>query len=226
MVYVAGGSFSAGSNDAGADAYSKPAHPIEVKPFFIDLHEVTNADYKAFVDATNHAPPSKGWTGGAPAPGTERLPVVYVSWEDATAYAKWAGKRLPTEQEWEFAARGSDGRAYPWGNQFDASKGNLGKAVEQPTAVETAKLSPVGSFAAGASPFGALDMVGNVWEWTASSFSLYPGGDSSLQRYDNYKVIRGGAYDNKGENTAMYRGFYPASDALPRVGFRCARDLN
>ena len=69
-------------------------------------------------------------------------------------------------------------------------------------------------------------MVGNVWEWTASSFSIYPGGDRSLKLYPNYKVIRGGAYDNKGENTAMYRGFFPASDTLPRVGFRCARDLN
>ena len=220
MVLVPGGSIALGTDDAAADEFSRPAHSVEVKAFYIDKTEVTNAQYKAFVDATGRKPPAKGWTGGAPTPGTENWPVVHVSWGDATEYATWAKKRLPTEMEWEFAARGTDGRAYPWGPTWDASKGNLGKPL-------TASIMPVGQFPAGASPFGALDMVGNVWEWTASSFSVYPGATvdpEASARYDGFKVIRGGAYDNTGNNTAMYRGFFAAKEALPRVGFRCAQD--
>jgi formylglycine-generating enzyme required for sulfatase activity len=216
MVSVPGGTFTLGSDDPKADEYSRPAHKVEVKPFFLDATEVTNAQYKAFVDATGRAAP-RDWAGGAPKPGTEQNPVVYVSWDDAYAYASWAGKRLPSETEWEFAARGTDGRLFPWGTEFDASKGNLAKkSGGAPMAV--------GSFPAGKSPYGALDMVGNVWEWTSSDFSIYPGGTATPPEGTNYKIIRGGAFDNSGENTALYRGFQLAGDRLPKVGFRCAKD--
>ncbi len=219
MVFVPGGTFDLGTNDASADAYSKPAHAVSVKPYFMDVNEVTNEQYKAFVDATGHAVPPKGWDGGTPKPGTEKMPVVYVTWKDASDYAAWAGKRLPTETEWEFAARGTDGRAYPWGSTWDPAKANVGKDST------TGKVMPVGSFASSQSPFGINDLVGNVWEWTANGFSIYPGGDQSLTPYANTKVIRGGAFDNDGKNTAMYRGFFSADSALPKVGFRCAKDV-
>lgn len=219
MVLVPGGTISLGTDAPDADEFSRPAHSVTVKPFFIDKTEVTNAQYKLFVDATGRAAP-KGWVGGAPKPGTENWPVVFVSWGDATEYATWAKKRLPTESEWEFAARGTDGRAYPWGPTWDPAMGNIAKP-------SGGSIGPVGQYPAGASPFGALDMVGNVWEWTSSSFSVYPGGNVdpvSAEGFDGFKVIRGGAYDNMGVNTAMYRGFYAAKEPLPRVGFRCAQD--
>jgi formylglycine-generating enzyme required for sulfatase activity len=219
MVAVAGGSFMLGTDRSGEDEYSRPAHEVEVAPFFIDKTEVTNADYFAFVEATKHAPPSGGWVDGRPAPGTEKLPVVFVTWNDANDYAKWAGKRLPTEAEWELAARGTEGRLYSWGDKFDRSRGNVGASTDG------GKIMPVGSFPTGASPYGALDMIGNVWEWTASDFAVYPGAPSSLDvdQYRRKKVIRGGAYDSTDANTAMYRGFFKPTEALPRVGFRCAK---
>jgi formylglycine-generating enzyme required for sulfatase activity len=217
-VLVPGGSFELGTDDPAADVYSRPAHRVDVKPFYIDTTEVTNAQYKAFVDATGRAAP-QGWEGGAPKAGTEQLPVTYVSWADAAAYATWAGKRLPTETEWELAARGTDGRAFPWGPSFDATKGNLNKASGgAPVAV--------GSFPDGKSPYGALDMVGNVWEWTSSDFSLYPGSTAAPPPRGSYKIIRGGAFDNVGENSAFYRGFQLSNERFPKIGFRCAKDVN
>jgi len=219
MVYVPAASFMLGTDDPAADVYSRPAHKADVKAYFLDQTEVTNAEYKAFIDATGHAPPKEGWVNGAPKPGTEQWPVVYVTWDDAVAYAKWAKKRLPTEAEWELAARGTDGRLFPWGNDFDPAKGNLGKDGK------TGTPAPVGSFRTGASPCGALDMVGNVWEWTASPFANYPGGKGEPPDSDNYKILRGGAFDNTGKNTAVYRGFFASDSAWPKVGFRCARDI-
>lgn len=219
MVYVAGGAFQMGTDDPTADPFSLPAHAVDVKPFFLDSYEVTNADYKRFVDATGHAPPKEGWVNGEPTPGSEKWPVVQVTWDDAVAYAKWAEKRLPTEAEWEFAARGTDGRRYPWGNDWDPAKGNLGKDGKQGT------LAPVGSVEAGKSPAGAYDMLGNVWEWTASPFKIYPGGTATPPDGKNLKIIRGGAFDNTGRVTTVYRGYYSDNSALPKVGFRCAKDL-
>ncbi len=219
MVLIPGGVTSVGTDAESGDEFSKPAHSVTVKPFLIDTTEVTNSKYKEFVDATGRAAP-RDWVNGAPKPGTEEWPVVFVSWGDATEYATWAKKRLPTELEWEFAARGLDGRTYPWGSTWDATKGNLGKS-------KGGSIEKVGKYPAGASPFGVLDMVGNVWEWTSSSFSIYPGSTvdpAEAKSFDGLKVIRGGAYDNVGGNTAMYRGFFAADEVLPKVGFRCAKD--
>ncbi len=218
LVYVAGATFGMGSDDPAADDYSKPQHNVTVKSFYIEATEVTNAQYKAFVDGSGHTPPKEGWVNGAPKPGTEDWPVVYVSWDDAVAYAKWAGRRLPTEAEWELAARGTDGRRYPWGDDWDPKKGNLGKDGN------TGSPEAVGRYADGRSPFGAYDMLGNVWEWTASPFTVYPGGKAAPPEGDQFKIIRGGAFDNTGKNTAMYRGFFSSDSAWPKVGFRCAKD--
>ncbi len=213
MVYVPGGTFQMGRNDE--DEYSRPAHIVTVSPFFIDRTEVTNEQYRVFVQQTGHRAPAHWRNGQIPA-GAERLPVVNVSWDDANAYARWAGKRLPTEEEWEFAARGTDGRIYPWGQQWQKDLANVAESKRN-------RLVEVGSYAASASPFGVLDMCGNVWEWTASDVYSYaePGKIISPG-----KVIRGGAYDvDRKRATTTYRGFVLPDKGYEKTGFRCARNI-
>lgn len=161
MVYVPGGEFIMGN--ASGDAFERPPHQVLVKPFFIDLYEVTCADYARFVEQTGYAPPPD-WRDGQYPQGSARRPVTGISWDDAVAYAKWTNKRLPTEEEWEFAARGTDGRLYPWGNDWLAGMANA----------DSGGPADVGAFK-GVSPFGIYDMAGNVWEWTANDLRPYPG---------------------------------------------------
>lgn len=216
MVAIPGGVFQLGSAEADADAFSQPAHEVTIKPFFLDKTEVTNAEYKKFVDETKHKAPD-GWVDGAPVAGSDTMPVVNVTWQDAADYAKWAKKRLPTESEWEFAARGTDGRIYAWGSTWDTSRANVGDDAGQ--------TKPVGSYPTGASPFGVLDMIGNVWEWTSSDVTLYPGSTvQGIEKYKGMKVFRGGAFDAKAKTTAMYRGFDLPTKPFPKIGFRCAKD--
>jgi serine/threonine-protein kinase len=213
MVYVPGGSFMMGRDEG--DEYESPAHPVSVRPFFIDRTEVTNEDYQRFVSATGYRAPVH-WVDGKISEGQAKYPVVNVSWDDANAYAQWANKRLPTEIEWEFAARGTDGRLYPWGSGWKPEHANAGR----PGLVE------VGSYALGASPFGALDMTGNAWEWTASDYEDYPGRKTPTSLAGTgLKVIRGGAYDVPPKRaTATYRGAIPPDRIPDKTGFRCARD--
>jgi formylglycine-generating enzyme required for sulfatase activity/predicted Ser/Thr protein kinase len=220
MIYVPGGDFMMGRDEKdGGDDYERPAHKVTVKPFFMDLYEVTNEDYAKFVKATAHRAPSN-WINGNYAAGAARKPVTGVNWDDATAYAKWSGKRLPTEEEWEFAARGTDGRLYPWGNDWSAGLANAEGASNGTVDVGTYK---------GTSPFGAYDMVGNAWQWTASKLTAYPGG--SLPGQDagaNLRVIRGGTYASKASQaTATYRRGWPATgaDNYNNTGFRCVEDV-
>lgn len=216
MVLVSGGSFEMGRNDG--DEYERPAHAVSVKSFYIDVHEVTCAQYAKFVAETKHPPPPT-WPGGAYDPANALLPVTGVSWDDAQAYARWAGGRLPTEEEWEFAARGTDGRLYPWG---DAWRPNSANAAQ----TSAGRMVPVGSYAAGASPSGALDMVGNAWEWTASSLKAYPGGSLPQTPEDDLRVIRGNYWNGKAtQATTTFRRGYPArGEDYKNTGFRCARD--
>ncbi len=219
MVYVPGGEFLMGRNASdGGDEYERPAHKVTVKPFFIDQDEVTNEDYAKFVKATNHRPPSN-WANGSYPAGATRKPVTDVAWDDANDYAKWAGKRLPTEEEWEFAARGTDGRRYPSGNDWRPGDANADGA--------NAGLVDVGTYK-GKSPFGASDMVGNAWEWTASRLIAYPGGKLPEPASDNVRVIRGGSYDeNANGATTTYRGFLKVSgDKYDKTGFRCVKDAD
>lgn len=208
-------------NNAG-DEYERPAHRVTVKPFFIDRYEVTVEDYQKFITATGRAAP-QGWPNGGFLPGAARRPVTGVTWDDAVTYAQWAGKRLPSEAEWEFAARGVDGRRYPWGNEW-----RPGYANADTTSIN--HLADVGSHSAGASPFGALDLVGNAWEWTANDLTAYPGGQlPQLDLAGDLKVIRGGAWSsNRQVATTTYRRGYPArgSTDYSNTGFRCAKDLS
>ena len=183
MVNVDGGEFTMG-NDRGDD-YEKPAHETTVKPFFIDKYEVTCERYARFVKEKNYPAPPQ-WKNGTFPAGWARRPVTGVAWDDANAYAQWAGRRLPTEEEWEFAARGTKGWRYPWGNEWISGAANAGSNSNH-------QLADVGEYSKGASPFGAFDMVGNAWEWTASKLTAYPGGHIPQQPKE-LMVIRGGSW--------------------------------
>jgi serine/threonine-protein kinase len=223
MAYIPGGQFMMGRDDG--DEYERPAHQVAVKPFFIDLDEVTNQQYQEFVNQTGHAAPEH-WTRKQFPAGKGQLPVTNVNWDDANAYAKWAGKRLPTEAEWEFAARGTDGRRYPWGNDWQEGLANAGKKIYLVAGVED--LADVGSHK-GASPYGLLDTVGNAWEWTADEFSAYPGGQVPEQVPGVEKrVIRGGNPGSDKNAGVTLRRAYPARGLFIyyTTGFRCAKDLN
>jgi serine/threonine-protein kinase len=227
MVYVLGGVLRIGREEG--DENERPPHVITVKPFFIDRTEITNEQYQKFVASGHAAPPL--WNGGNFPAGSENLPVTDVTWDDAVAYSGWAGKRLPSEEEWEFAARGlNDKNIYPWGEDWIENAGNVMKDKN-----DQRQLMAVGQFPAGASPFGALDLIGNAWEWTANDYKEYPGGKiESLEGFSNLKVLRGGSYQSlAGKVTATARRGWPAGRGdwpkkrtpdYSQTGFRCAQD--
>ncbi len=199
----------------------RPAHRVYVDSFFIDRYPVTNLQYQQFVNATRRQPP-KHWNGGQIPPGKERHPVVNVTWDDAEAYSVWAGKRLPTEAEWEKAARGTDSRDYPWGNTFDDAlcnaRGKRGGTV------------PVGSFPPNSnSPYGMCDLVGNVWEWCADWYmdTYYlqsPPRNPQGPPDGIYRATRGGGWNSAKEivRCAARHGSPPSVGSLT-IGFRCAK---
>ena len=231
MALVIKGVLRVGRDDGKEN--EAPAHVVNLNAFYIGKTEVTNEEYQAFIAQTGHAAPPS-WNGGTVPAGSEKLPVTDVSWEDASDFAKWAGKRLPTEEEWEYAARGSNpDNLYPWGLKWLDGAANVmkdGAGLNQ--------LSPVGQFASGISPFGALDMIGNAWEWTASDYKEYPGGKIKPPDagYKNLKVIRGGTYNTSfSDATATLRSGWPASrkdwpkSVAPdysKTGFRLAKDAD
>jgi iron(II)-dependent oxidoreductase len=202
-----------------------PQRKIALPDFYIDKKEVSNGDFKMFVDATHHTAPAL-WADQNL--NSSNRPVVGVSWNDADAYCRWLGKRLPTEPEWEKAARGMDGRIWPWGNSWDPTKDNHGNGTEYGLDGSDGYeyTAPVGA-ELGASPYGALNMAGNVYEWVADDFDAYPEND----RYDQpdfgkgFKVIKGGAYtDGKIEQRPASRIGYQKDFKDVDIGFRCARN--
>jgi formylglycine-generating enzyme required for sulfatase activity len=218
MVYVPAGEFIMGSaaSDGVAQDDEKPQHKVYLDAFWIDKTEVTNAQYKKCVAAgvckASRCADDPRFNGDA-------QPVVCVSWDDATAYVQWAGGRLPTEPEWEKAARGTDGRLWPWGNAWDAGKVNSEEqGLGKPTAV--------GSYPAGASPYGALDMAGNVWEWVADwydggYYARSPGRNPPGPDSGGFKVVRGGAfYHNWRSVRCAARLRYDPYEGYINVGFR------
>lgn len=211
MIFIPGGKFQMGR--VGGDEYETPVRAVTVSPFYIARTEVTNQEYQRFVNETGHKPPTH-WQNNKFSPNEGNLPVVNVSWDDANDFAKWAGKRLPTETEWEFAARGTENRLYPWGNTWNPAGANAGRETG-------GRISEVGRFASGASPFGVLDMCGNVWEWTSSNLLSYA--DNKVMAPG--KVIRGGAFNVPSERaTTTYRGVLPPERLGDKTGFRLARD--
>jgi serine/threonine-protein kinase len=218
MVYIPGGKFTMGRNDGSPD--EGPAHEVVVEPYFLDRHEVTNQEYRKFIDATGRKAP-KHWKLSGSYPLEEAsYPVTHVTWEDAMSYAKWANKRLPTEAEWEYAARGGDREyLYPWGNQWQPGNANVDRKGP-------ARPAPVGSFDRDVSPFGVYDMAGNVSEWVQDYYSENYGARPDLQ----FRVYRGGNFlDPPEKSTATFRwADFPVAipdDQILRVGFRCARNI-
>ncbi|HET9531795.1 MAG TPA: bifunctional serine/threonine-protein kinase/formylglycine-generating enzyme family protein [Blastocatellia bacterium] len=204
MIFVRGGKFIMGSERSQPD--SRAPREVTVESFFLDQDEVTNEMYYEFVRDRKYSPPSH-WKNRKYPPGTARLPVYNVSWQDAKAYAEWAGKRLPTEQEWEYAARGPENNLYPWGNREWSS----GDANLRETGLD--RVQPVGSYTAGRSWCGANDMVGNVGEWVAD-------GPPEMST----KAMRGGSYKNsKDEMLAVNHFLSHAGLKRADIGFRCAK---
>ena len=197
--------------------------PLEIMPFFIDEAEVTNAEYKEFLDSSGYEPEHKEnflrhWPHGKMPPELPDHPVVYVDIDDARAYAKWAGKRLPTEFEWQLAAQGPDNRKWPWGKEFDPNKCNT-------TGTHTL---PARSLPGGKSPYGCYNMSGNVWEWTESCHD---------DGHTRFVMIRGGSYFNASGSIWYIKGgpqpcghhakfirVWPGLDRCSTVGFRCVVD--
>lgn len=210
MVFVPASEFIMGSDE---NKDERPPQSVFVDAFYIDRYPVTNAQYERFVQETGEASPPH-WDGSFCPPGLEGHPVVNVTWHQAQQFAAWCGKRLPTEAEWEKAARGIDGRRWPWGNQFDPNRCNT-----YDTKLDTT--SPVGAFPGGDSPYGVSDMAGNVWEWTADWYGAYkkpyrPASESHT------KVTRGGSCMSVKEITrCTYRHTHDPDTASEDLGFRC-----
>ncbi|HZQ51294.1 MAG TPA: SUMF1/EgtB/PvdO family nonheme iron enzyme [Bryobacteraceae bacterium] len=201
-------------------------HRMTIKPFYLDKYPVTNQEFKKFLDATHYHPADdlnflRDWQNGTYPQGWDKKPVTWVSIEDARAYAKWAGKRLPHEWEWQFAAQGTDGRLYPWGNEWRSS------AIPEPDQGRTLRgPDDVDAHPAGASPFGVLDMVGNVWQWT----------DEYLDEHTRAGILRGGSYYQPQGSIWYFPQAYrndqhgklllmaPSYDRAGTLGFRCVRD--
>lgn len=208
MLLVPGGEFVMGVDDRSPD--ERPKRTIYVEAFYIDKYEVTNEQFKAVFPTHVFAE------------GEENYPVAGVSWEEATAYAQRVKKRLPTEEEWEKAARGTDAREYPWGNLWDPNLAN----VRLPTTRQP-KLTPVGEYLGGASPYGCLDMAGNVYEWTSSWYAAYPGNQDIKKEYGQvFRVLRGGSFDTAQFDARCARRHFDLMNAKRKdYGFRCAMDV-
>jgi formylglycine-generating enzyme required for sulfatase activity len=190
---------------AGAFLMGESLERVKLPEFRIAKYPVTNAEYDQFVRATDHRRPDHWLRDGHYPPELAQHPVVFVSWEDAIAYTQWVGARLPSEAEWEKAARGSDGRLYPWGNEFSAEYCNTSESKTEGT-------QPVDAHPGGTSPYGVMDMAGNVWEWT---MSLYEVGE-------DWRILKGGGWDYKGikDTCCAYRVYFRPTFRNSAVGFR------
>jgi formylglycine-generating enzyme required for sulfatase activity len=223
MVTIPAGPFLRGTTSGGFD--EQPQRMIFLETFSIDRYEVTNHQYQEFVVATGHrkaGPPSRYAKSIGKMRGANQ-PAVYVSWDDATEYCRWKGKRLPTEAEWEKAMRGSDGRLWPWGNS------------EQPNGANWARVQDgheisarVGTFQADKSPYGVMDGAGNVMEWVADWYDeMYykdsPDKNPPSPEYGTYRVLRGGSYTTTGADVRITSRSKMVPDFRDEtIGFRCA----
>jgi iron(II)-dependent oxidoreductase len=226
MVYIPGGKIQLGYDPhmpAKADVLE-----TTVEPFFLDIYEVTCEQYQKFLNANRDQAAPPDWHHRTYPTGWAHKPVTGINWDEASAFAVWSGKRLPLETEWEFAARGNDGRLFPWGAMWKGGLANTGKPEGGPT--DGARgLAEVGSYK-GASPFGVYDMVGNAWEWTATDFKASSEHPVDSRSLPDLKVIRGGSWASRNEQatTIFRRGYGARGEAYgySYTGFRLAQDVN
>lgn len=203
-------------------------HPMQIAAFWIDKYPVTNAEFKRFLDRTHYHPQDelnflRDWKAGSYPQGWDDKPVTWVSLEDARAYARWAGKRLPHEWEWQYAAQGSDDRLYPWGDQWVAENVPEADQSRDPRPPDAVNAHP-----AGASPFGVQDLTGNVWQWT----------EEFVDEHTRAAILRGGSYYHPQGSIWYFPQAYkltehgklllmsPSMDRSAMVGFRCAMDAS
>jgi len=223
MMLIAAGEFVMG--DDNHDPSEKPAHKVTLPDFYLDKFEVTNEQYQRFCDATRRSAPSNPWWDENYLKASPRAPVLGVSWDDANAYAKWAGKRLPTEEEWEKAASWDPAsqkkRQWPWGDSPEVSRANVGGQQ---------RTSEVGSFTGGVSPYGVEDLSGNVAEWVSSYFQPYAGNQTRNPDFGTKnRVVRGGTYKGDIQDARTTRRLYhsPQLNQAEKknraflIGFRC-----
>ena len=232
MVFIPGGEFLRGRTYEWKDYDLKyyptthqddtPVRKIAIDPIYLDEAEVTNEKYAAFVKATGHRPPYH-WVKKLVPKGKEKYPVVNVSWEDATAYCAWEGKRLPSEAEWERAARGiADGKMFPWGDRNPTAKdAHFGSAT-----------GPIEVCSKERSPTGLCDIIGNVWEWCADRYGRTYYKEASARNLKGpetglYRVLRGGSWFDPPPLflTVSYRSWARPAERSPTVGFRCAKSF-
>ncbi|MEK7723376.1 MAG: bifunctional serine/threonine-protein kinase/formylglycine-generating enzyme family protein [Acidobacteriota bacterium] len=216
MVLVDGGEFEVGR--ANGDDYEKPTYKAKIKSFFIDITEVTREAYKSCVESKKCENPDF-WKDGIFPKGTGEFPMTGLSWDKAKSYCEVNEKRLPTEEEWEFAAKGKDKRLYPWGDSWSTEKANVGS--------EGKSLKPVKQYK-DVSPFGLYDLAGNAWEWTESRLEAYPNGKLPVNLpKEDLRVIRGGSFESgKEQATTTYRRGWLARNSpegYENTGFRCAK---
>jgi len=220
MVFIPAGEFLMGSDNPKADFDVTPLKHAFVSAFYIDRHEVTNREYKEF--KPDHEYPE----------GEDDFPATRILKHEAEAYAKWAGKRLPSAAEWEKAARGTDGRTYPWGNEYDRAKCNLRpNGYTTPEGIEVSddavcrtggRKMAVGQFPEGVSPYGVHDMCGNAWEWV-SDVHVTKVPFEPKESWHRSGIIRGGAHGYGARHgTTYHQGFEPLNTTCNDVGFRCA----
>ena len=226
MIAIPAGEFLRDSDVRLAD--EGPQHSMHLPSFSIDKYEVTNLQYKQFIDATNRRSPEHFRNRTFPE-GKADHPVTYVSWFDAKVYCEWAAKRLPTDQEWEKAARGTDGRIFPWGNSFGVERANT--PVRWGQLKVEGDTTPVGAFKEGISPYGMYDASGNVWEWTDAWYQPYPGNTRTNENYgEKYRVLKGGSwwdcsFYKCGISAPVFnRSFFSPKVKNSSFGFRCAKD--
>ena len=243
MVFVPAGKFTMGSGSN--DPREQPLHTVNLSAFWIDQTDVTNAMFKTFTQALNYKTQAEvdgqadvfntsagfvSTTGadwqhplgpGSSLTGLDDHPVVQVSWQDASSYCAWAGASLPSEAQWEKAARGPQAKIYPWGNQFNSNNANYGQ--------KTGATSSVTQYQSGASPYGAYDMAGNVWQWVADWYSenyyqASPANDPTGPGAGTYRGVRGGSWYNAGPDVrTTIRGTGVPSSSYSLIGFRCVR---
>ena len=220
MLLIPAGDFIMGSDEFGPE---QPVRTLSLPDYYIDKYPVTNADYKRYMRATRAFAP-RHWKGIEIPPGLENHPVHRISWYEAVAYCEWAGKHLPTEAEWEKAARGTDGRRWPWGNEFDERNALVWDRGEF---LDT---TPVDAHPGGASPYGVCEMAGQVEEWCADWYEAYPGATYQCGAYGGkFKALRGGSsFFTQNHARCAYRCFTRPEDSgmdgLVGCGFRGVRE--
>ena len=231
MMLVGAGQFIMGDDSHNPD--EKPTHKVTLPDFYIDKFEVTNEQYKKFCDETKHPPPPNPFWDDHYFSDHPRSPVLGVSWDDATAYARWAGKRLPTEEEWEKAASwdpaGNKKRTWPWGDDADASRANVGRTTGETHTMD------VGQLPNGASAYGVQDLAGNAAEWVDSFYQPYPGNQTANPQFGTKnRVVRGSSYYGSldfARNTRRLIHEPQLSSAERKngaflIGFRCVVSAN